>query len=135
MKNLIRRYKISKAINEPLEGKDKEIINYLELTFSNIILFYECEDETRNNYLNKNGEFLLQHVLKDDKIFVPEIIFLQLENIYNIKPIYIENILQNYIFYILKIKSDDVRTVRFAQFEIIETEYRIIQNYKRRFVK
>ena len=69
MKNLIRRYKISRAINEPLEGKDKEIIDFIKSNIDGLTIFRDNDYEI--NFMDNEGKCIMQQDSKNDILWVP----------------------------------------------------------------
>ena len=68
MKNLIRRYKISRAINEPLEGKDKEIIDFIKSKIDGLTIFQM--NDYKINFMNSEGNCIMQQDSKNDYLWV-----------------------------------------------------------------
>ena len=68
MKNLYRRYKISQLLDEPLLGKDKEIIEFILDKIKDLTIF--IDDKNRHNYMNSKGEFIFEQDEKNDRLWV-----------------------------------------------------------------
>ena len=68
MKNLIRRYKISRAINEPLEGMDKEIIDFIKSKIDGLTIFQK--NDYIINFMNSEGKCIMQQDSKNDKLWL-----------------------------------------------------------------
>ena len=68
MKNLIRRYKISKAINEPLEGNGKEIIDFIKSKIDGLTIFQMNDYEI--NFMDNEGKCIMQQDSKNDRLWV-----------------------------------------------------------------
>ena len=68
MKNLVRRYKISRAINEPLDDNDKEIINFIKSKIDGLTIYQVNDYEI--NFMNSEGECMLQQDSKNDILWV-----------------------------------------------------------------
>ena len=67
MNNLIRKYKISKILDIPLEGIDKEIIDFIKSKIDGLIIFQENYEI---NFMNSGGECILQQDEKNDRLWV-----------------------------------------------------------------
>jgi len=68
MKNLYRKYKISQLLDEPLLGKDKEIIEFILDKIKDLTIF--IDDKNRHNYMNSKGEFIFEQDEKNDRLWV-----------------------------------------------------------------
>ena len=68
MKNLYRRYKISQLLDEPLLGKDKEIVEFILDKIKDLTLF--IDEYGRHNYMNSKGEFIFQQDEKNDILWI-----------------------------------------------------------------
>ena len=68
MKNLVRRYKISKILDIPLEGKDKEIIDFIKSIIDGLVLFQE--NDYVINFMNSDGVCIIEQDSKSDILWV-----------------------------------------------------------------
>jgi hypothetical protein len=60
MKNLYRRYKISKLLDEPLLDKEKEIVEFVLDKIKDLTIFID-EYGGCYNYMNSNDEFIFEY--------------------------------------------------------------------------
>jgi hypothetical protein len=68
MKNLYRRYKICQLLDEPLLGKDKEIVEFILNKIKDLTIFidgYGC-----HNYENSKDEWIFEQDEKNDRLWV-----------------------------------------------------------------
>ncbi len=60
--NLVRKYKISKAINEPLTGAEGKAIALIESWLSNLTIYIvENEYITSNYYMSVDGDYVISN--------------------------------------------------------------------------
>ncbi len=67
--NLIRKYKISKLINQPVTGIEGEILLFINSWLNNLIPF-KMENSTSIYYMNSEGLYVLEHNPKNKYLYV-----------------------------------------------------------------
>ncbi len=68
--NLVRKYKISKILNKPLEGVEAEIILFIHSWLKDLIIFQYANILTSIYYMNSMGQFVLEQDNKNDRLWV-----------------------------------------------------------------
>ncbi len=58
--NLVRKYKISKAINKPLPSSEQEIVDFIHEWLKDLIPFKRLNYPNTIHYMKKDGRYVLQ---------------------------------------------------------------------------
>ncbi len=68
--NLVRKYKISKILNQPLEGVDNEIILFIKGWLKDLIPFKYDEYPDTIFYMSKEGLYVLEQDYEHNKFWI-----------------------------------------------------------------
>ncbi len=135
--NLIRKYKISKILNQPLESIEKEIIDFIHSWLSNLIPFKMDEYPDSIFYMKEDGRYVLEQNNKKDRLWVRYNDFWSvLESKYLMKYKDIQDILKFMIEEAFKQKVATPSIYRlFIPFEVEEAFKQKVATPKQQYVK
>ncbi len=70
MNYLIRKYKISKILNQPLTGIEGEIIDFIQSWLKDLIPFKYDESPNSIFYMKEDGRYVLEQDIKDINLYI-----------------------------------------------------------------
>ena len=123
--NLIRKLKISEIVPVEFNHLELKIINLFNDKLLDLIVFINDSKPNEINYMKADGSFILQHNMKNDRLYVKyEGFFKTLHNDYHIKKIDLKNLLYFFIKCNLNIESSQIFITRNRLVKIIEKSYK-----------